>query len=259
MPRPAAAASKTIGHGLTAAGRRANELAAAWKSAADPDDRRRIEAELVEHCKGFSHAHVVHFLMRRPVPAHYWPDFHQESRLAVLDALARWDARRGAFLTALYQWTFSRLSRHYASATTTIKVAVYAQNRVKADDGDERRATKAAAAKARFGVGSLSALERPDDYEGMPVARDRVLDELIRREEAAHVGAILRDALDALMNPKAREAVVLRFGLHGGPGLTYAALGEALGISHERARQLVKESLPVLRRTLERRYPDANT
>lgn len=55
------------------------------------------------------------------------------------------------------------------------------------------------------------------------------------------------------LKPRHRMIIENRFGLDGRPAMTFQQLGERLGISRERARQLEREALQRLRRRLARR------
>jgi RNA polymerase sigma factor (sigma-70 family) len=72
-----------------------------------------------------------------------------------------------------------------------------------------------------------------------PLPEERVEDTL--RSEA------LRGAL-ALLDEREQTVIVLRFGLHGSEPKTLAEIGQRLGVSPERARQLEREALKRLAR-----------
>ena len=55
------------------------------------------------------------------------------------------------------------------------------------------------------------------------------------------------NSLFADLNPKRKEILERRFGIHGDEGETLQAIGEDLGITRERVRQLINDSLNLLR------------
>ncbi len=65
----------------------------------------------------------------------------------------------------------------------------------------------------------------------------------LRREATEKLGTWLLS-----LRPRERMAVELRFGLGADPGLTWLRVGEHLGVSTERARQIVLKGLYKLRR-----------
>ena len=74
-------------------------------------------------------------------------------------------------------------------------------------------------------------------------------DQLSRAEQERRV----RRALSRL-DDRARRVVEMRFGLDGDGARTYQAIGDALGVTRERARQIVTAALSVLREALDVRF-----
>jgi len=91
--------------------------------------------------------------------------------------------------------------------------------------------------------------------EALPVPhrrleRDRVLDEVEQLPDALlGEAALLRELGEALatLNPRMRRVLALRFGLDGELPRTLEQVGEGLGITRERVRQLESRALRELR------------
>lgn len=70
----------------------------------------------------------------------------------------------------------------------------------------------------------------------------RAEDDLIRRDMARTIRRLLRG-----LNRRQRMVLWLRFGMHGGAGMKLRQIGEVLGLSRERVRQIESEALDRLR------------
>ena len=61
------------------------------------------------------------------------------------------------------------------------------------------------------------------------------------------------------MNDKQREGVEFRFGLHGHDAATLEEVGDRIGVTRERVRQIQVEALQRLRKMMERCGTSADT
>jgi len=94
-----------------------------------------------------------------------------------------------------------------------------------------------------------------DDQEG-PGLAERLADPEAATPDAPIDDASLASRLDALLellDPREREIVERRFGLHGAEERTLQALGSELGLSRERVRQIEKGALQKLATVASRR------
>ena len=93
------------------------------------------------------------------------------------------------------------------------------------------------------GIGSLEAV--PDDGLGIPLA-ERIADESQQEPPEKLDGALLRSVFESelgCLKPREREVLRLRFGLGDSDELTLQEVGERLGLSRERVRQIQSEAL----------------
>jgi RNA polymerase sigma factor (sigma-70 family) len=162
-------------------------------------------------------------------------DLIAEGRLGLFEAALRYDPSHGAqFLTYASFWARRRMqtfvARHARVVRRPVSRAGTARERDEVSLDDP--------------VGSSQTLA----WRDVLVDREspRALDALVGAEDAA----LITSAALALP-PQWREIVVRRFGLDGGPAMTLAAVGETLGLSRERVRQIEAKAMRSLRDRLE--------
>jgi RNA polymerase primary sigma factor len=93
-------------------------------------------------------------------------------------------------------------------------------------------------------------LETPVGEEEESTIADFVADKSARAPLEAASEAMLKDHVeDALqeLTPRERQVLRMRFGLHDGRDRTLGEIGEELGVSRERVRQIEAEALAKLR------------
>jgi RNA polymerase nonessential primary-like sigma factor len=97
--------------------------------------------------------------------------------------------------------------------------------------------------------------------------QDRTLLETLPDESWSDPSEILQDAevsinIDAWLqelNEKQREVVEYRFGLHGREAATLEEVGDRIGVTRERVRQIQLEALQRLRQIMERTGTSSDT
>jgi RNA polymerase nonessential primary-like sigma factor len=162
-------------------------------------------------------------------------DLEAEGRIGLFEAALRFDLSHGAqFLTYASFWSRRRMQTFVARHARVVRRPASRMNTPRSHDEV-----------------SLDQPVRPGSlllWQDVLIDRDtpRALDALVGAEDA---GLIAAAALD--LPPQWRTIIVRRFGLDGGPPMTLAAVGETLGLSRERVRQIEVKAIERLRARLE--------
>jgi RNA polymerase primary sigma factor len=162
---------------------------------------------------------------RRAIGGHLqFVDLFQEGVFGLRKALFRYNPFRGfAFSTVAYQWIEQAMSRSIANHRENIRVPVHAQ----------RRTGGALALHTYVGIAEAVGLTSGHDPA----------QEVHDREVRTVVESILSQALSE------REATVvdMRFGIRSAAPMTLEQVGDHLGVTRERIRQIEAEALRKLR------------
>ncbi len=162
-------------------------------------------------------------------------DLEAEGRLGLFEAALRFDLSHGAqFLTYASFWSRRRMQTFVARHARVVR----------------RPASRTGTARARDEV----SLDQPVGPGSLLLWEDVLVDHDAPRALDAMVGAedaelIAEAALD--LPPQWRTIIVRRYGLDGGPSMTLAAVGDTLGLSRERVRQIETKALERIRARLE--------
>ncbi len=210
---------------------------------------------------------VARRYMNRGIPL---PDLIQEGNMGLLRAVEKFDYQRGfKFSTYATWWIRQAVTRAIADHARTIRIPVHmvetinrlvrTLSRLQQQFGREPTPQEIGEAmemppeRVREIMKILPqpiSLETPVGDEQDALLSDFIEDEAALDLEEAAARSLLRDYMASVLTslgPREQRVLQMRFGLEGGKYYTLSEIGEELGVTRERIRQIEAKALRKLR------------
>ena len=206
-------------------------------------------------------------------------DLIEEGNLGLIHAVGKFDADRGfRFSTYATWWIRQAIERAIMNQTRTIRLPVHVVKELnlylrtarelaqKLDHDPSIEDIAALAQRPAADVDRMLKLnERVESIDYLRNPQDRSMLETVADENTVDpseqvAARNLSEKLERLLNQlseKQRDVLVRRFGLHGGSSGTLEEVGEEIGLTRERVRQIQIEALARLRLGMEAEGLDA--
>lgn len=216
---------------------------------------------------------VVQVARRYPNRGLPLPDLIEEGNLGLLRAVEKFEPERGVrFASYATWWVRQAVVRALANQARMIRLPVHVGLLLGRCQREQQRLTQALGRAptreelaAALGM-SAAQLEELEELRQHPLSRDTPAGDhegARLADPTTALGSLLRSRADLVsilddLAPNERTVLRGRFGLEGEPPQTLAAIGQRLGYSRERVRQLEAAGLRKLRALLAARGIDAS-
>ena len=174
---------------------------------------------------------------------HTVEDYITEGYRGLLTAIENYDPTQGCFSTYAMDWIRADVSRAFYDTEDTIRLSRNRKQQLHRDKKAGKENTDAL-------LSGLISLEGTSDDEERSTVAETIAgnDDVFSNYTEKHDPAVIRNTLVSTLDERSVRVVDLCFGLSTQEPMTLTEVGEVLGISAERVRQIRDKSLKTLQK-----------